>query len=136
MSRSAYNPEKEELFHVSGDMDHGVTATTNFNKNAAGNPQIRYSGKYGEWVMEADVYIVDGQISVHMICPRCKNALWIRTPNKEVDYDIVNDLLSCEKSQCTWELGRSDATKNDRIEFGAGLCKFTFAIDKNRAKDA
>jgi hypothetical protein len=136
MSRPAYDPSKEDIFQVAGDADHGISTTARLNRNAAGQPQVRYSGKLGEFIMEVDVYIQDGQTMAHLICPKCRNALWIRTPNKQVDYDIANDLLSCERSQCTWEMGRSDATEGDRIDYGLGLCRFTFAIDKNRAKDA
>lgn len=132
----AYDPSREEIFHVAGDMDTGISTTADMTKGAQGHPQIRYSGKHGDYVMTADVYAVDGTVMVHLICPRCHNALSIKSQNKQIDWDPVNEVVSVERSQCTWELGHSDATKNDHMSFGIGLCRFSFAIDKNRCRDA
>lgn len=136
MARPAYDPSREDLYHVAGDMDTGVTTSANLTGGAAGHPQIRYSGRAGDFVMTADVYIADNEVMVHLICPKCRNALSIKNKNKQLDYNIVTQELSVEPFSCSWELGHSDATKNDHMDFGIGLCRHRMAIDKNVAKDA
>lgn len=135
--KPAYDPEKEELFHISGDEDHGIAYDANLTKTAFAKPQIRYDGKYGRMVMTADVYRAgNGKFAVHIICPSCRHALWIKPEVKAIEFDKEKG-LSVETFECTWEKGRgTDETAADRIEFGVGLCRAKLAIDKNTARDA
>ena len=127
-----YDPNKEELYHVSGDADTGITTQANLTKSAMAQPQIRYSGKWGDYVMTAELYNQGGQLALNIICPRCHNSLWIRAERKKIEWDAVRG-VSVEPFQCTWELGERG---NERMDFGLGLCRWTAVIEDNRARDA
>ena len=126
----AHNPNTEELFHVAGDMNTGISADVNLNKSAFASPTIRYSGRYGEFVLECELYKVGNELSLHLICPRCHNALWVRSTRKQMSFDFDKG-FSCEPFECTWEL-----PEGRRMEFGIGLCRWKAVIDCNRARDA
>lgn len=139
MPRQVYNPAREELVHIAGDAPDpmgsglmGKHSSLRLTKTAAGHPLIRYKDR----VLEADVYLSEptlanpASIMVHLICPRCLNALRISNDKKAMEYDAATDTLSVERMRCTWELGA------ERREFGIGMCNWTVAIDHNIAKDA
>lgn len=126
-----FNPNTEELYHVAGDMDTGVTTDVSLTKSAFAKPQIRYSGRFGEFVLTCELYKMGNELSLHLICPRCRNALWIKSSKKQMHWDSDKG-LSIEPFECTWEL-EGDSR---RMEFGLGLCRWRAAIDKNIAKDA
>lgn len=128
----AYNPNTEELFHVAGDEDTGVSADVKLTKTALDRPQIRYDGKYGNFVIGTELYEMNGELALHIICPKCRKALWIKSSKKQMDWN-PEDGISVEPFECTWETDESDQR---RMEFGLGLCRWRAAIDNNRAKDA
>lgn len=148
--RMAYDPAREEVFHIAGDVPAderpvrraadglplpgygGVTTDYNLQKNAI-EVQIRYR----DLVLFVDVYTAGEEISIDLVCPRCHNHSWIRSTQKAIEFDPVERLLSIEPFRCSWELGRgTDGTKDDRMWFGLGLCNWTVGVDKNVAKDA
>jgi hypothetical protein len=137
----AYDPETEELFHVDGDAPdptgqirkRGMAQEMRLTQTAMGHPLIRY----GDHIIEADVYkIADEPMMVHLICPRCRNAIRITEDRKEIDYDPnagdprQGGRLSIEPFECTWELSA------ERQNFGVGLCRWRVGIQDNVAKDA
>lgn len=128
MSR-AFDPNKEELYHVAGDADTGIAADTHLTKSAWKQPQIRYSGKYGDFVMTCEIYKIGNELSMHLICPKCRHALMIKNTQKQMDWDDDKG-LTVEPFRCTWELD------DRRIEFGVGLCNWTAVIDCSRVRDA
>ena len=125
----AYNPQKEELYHVAGDADHGIASDVSLSNSAWAKPQIRYSGRYGEFVLGCELYNLNGEMALHLICPKCRHSLWIKSSKKQMDFD-KNKGLSVEPFMCTWEL------EERRIEFGIGLCNWKAVINENRARDA
>lgn len=129
--QTPYDSQKEELYQVAGDADHGIASDTKLMNSAYAKPQIRYSGRYGEFVLECELYNLNGELALHLICPRCRNALWIKNTRKQMDFDR-NSGFSCEPFECTWELD----TDGRRMEFGLGLCNWKAVIDCNRARDA
>lgn len=128
--KPAYDPNKEDLFHLAGDADHGMGSTARLTKSAIGHPEIRYKGKQGDFVMTADVYRTDGKLLVHLICPKCRHALHVREAAKKMAYSEA-DGLSIEAFECSWELDGDTG----RL-FGLALCRCRLAIDKNVARDA
>lgn len=126
---SAYDPQKEELYHIAGDTEEGRGAYSDIRltKTAIGRPMVRYKDR----ILECDVYLIGGELMVHLICPRCCNALRVSAKNKRIDFS--DGKLTVEPFQCTWELGERDG---ERMDFGVGLCRWKAAIDENRAKDA
>lgn len=133
-----YNPKKEELVTIENDLQDGVSrgrATMDMTKNADAHPQVRWedrvSGKV--FMLETDVYIKGGELMVHLICPRCRHNLQIKSINKQMSYDKEREVLSVEPFQCTWEL--DDELLGARRDFGMSLCRWSVAIDNNLAKD-
>lgn len=126
-----------------GGAARGQAGQMNLTQTAFGHPFIRWN----DFLLEADVYKLDGQpMYVHIICPRCHNALKIDEDHKAIFYErhrapkfapflaeqgIMDHggSLSIEPFECTWELGP------DRQHFGIGLCRWRVAIDNNIAKD-
>jgi hypothetical protein len=127
----AYDPAREELFHVAGDADHGVASTADLTKTAIGHPEVRYYGRHGDFVLTVDVYrMPDGQLLAHLICPRCRKALHIRQAAKSMEYSAT-DGLSIEPFECTWELDGDEGR-----QFGMALCRWRVGITRNVARDA
>ena len=125
-----YDEKREELYHISGDMDHGLAVDLDLTKTALGKPMVRYKDR----IMQAEVYPSPDKkgLMVHIHCPRCTHVNVIRTERKHIEYDPETNDLSIEPYECTWELGDRD---NERIAFGIGLCRLRIAIDHNIAKD-
>ena len=132
----AHDPSREELTHIAGDEDTGFSADHRLTKSAEAQPQIRYKGKVGDFVLTVEVYRAGDALSVNFYCPKCRHSLWMRTPNKWLEWDPEKGLYS-ESFQCTWENGRdTDGPRSDRIDFGIGMCGWTAAFDGWRIKDA
>lgn len=132
----AYDPSREELVHVAGDEDTGVQTDHRLTKSAYAQPQIRYKGKAGDYLLTIEVYHFGDSWSANFYCPKCRHSLWIRTPNKFLKWDPERGLFS-EPFQCTWENGRdTDGTRTDRMDFGIGMCNWTAAFDGWSVKDA
>lgn len=153
MARNAYDPQKEELNeiyadgvgHVHGSMKSGgpgIASDTRLTKNAFAHPMIRYSGRYGEFVLTGDLYHMPlpgggSEMMLHIVCPVCStpekpHALMINARNKKIEYDNTRG-VSVEAFGCTWEL--PTAGKAGSLDFGMALCKWRVAIDYNRAYD-
>lgn len=125
-----YDPSKEEIYQIAGDMDAGVSSDVNLTNSAFAKPTLRYKGKVGDFVLSCELYKIGDELSLHLICPRCHNALMIKSSEKQLDYDREKG-LSVEPFTCTWEL-----PEDRRVQFGIGLCRWTAAIDENVVKDA
>lgn len=134
----AYDPGREELVHIAGDAPDpmgtglvGQEATTDLRKNAMATVLIRWRDK----VIEAELYETDGQLMLHLVCPKCStpdapHGLHVKQSAKRIEYDRERNLLYVEPFGCTWETGA------DRKAFGLNLCNWRVAIDGNIAKDA
>lgn len=139
MSRPALKPN-EESYHICGDARDptglsnkmGKQSSLDLTGSAIGHPEIRFDlGAYTR-IVTADVYLMDGELYAHIICPQCSTAekphgLAIRASNKKMEYE--DGLLSVDKMKCTWE---TEGTL--RRDFGAGACNLQFVIEKNVAR--
>lgn len=131
----AYDPRKEDLVHLKGDDEHGYANDMRLTKTALGHPEYRYRDR----VVRCDVYRdpVTKRLSVHSMCPRCENYIWISEPEKQIEFDPSTGILSISPFECTWERGRgTEGTRQDRIAFGLGLCRLRIVVERNRARDA
>ena len=128
-----------DITHIAGDRDHGISVTHRLNKAAHAEVALVYSGRYSapfsNLEIVCEVYKAGDVFSVHSICPRCRNAVWIDGRNKRVDYDPQRGLF-VEAHTCPWEIGDTDARKNDRQEFGLGLCGTRMVYDGKVAREA
>lgn len=136
----SFDPQREELVHLAGDAPDpmgtgllGQQASVNLTKTALGHPKIRYR----DVVIEADVYALPGEpMHVHILCPKCRNALRIPADRKRIEYDPKGGppqdggRISIETFECTWEVSA------DRQQFGVGLCRWRVAVENNIARDA
>jgi hypothetical protein len=153
MSRAAFDPKTEELTYIKGDKDPlagedpaasmyragqmrdhtgllGHGSEVDFTHGAS-KIDLRYSGKYGNYVLKVDVYQpTPGTFEVHLHCPKCHEVSRITSERKSIEFD-ERQLLSVEKFQCCWEM-----PEGRRMEFGIGLCRASYAIDRNVLKDA
>jgi hypothetical protein len=131
---TVFDPKAEEVFHIAGDMDHGISATTKLD-HAKQKVQVRYK----DFLLEVDVYeLPNTPTKVVLLCPKCRNALQITADRKRIDFDKseltqFGGRLNIEKFQCAWE---SAETEGRRVQFGLGLCGWKVAIENNIAKDA
>jgi hypothetical protein len=101
------------------DMTHGATKVN-----------VRYDGKYGRYVMNTDVYeATPGQYEVHIHCPKCHEVSRITSERKAIEFE--GGFLSVERWGCCWEM-----PEGRRMEFGIGLCRASYAVDRNVLKDA
>jgi hypothetical protein len=155
MTRPAYDPKTEELEYVAGDKDPysddpevaamyrsgKMVDPTGMTDNVGQASQIdmtpgkkkidvRYEGKHGNFVVTIDVYAPPGGagIELHAHCPKCRNVGRITSERKAIEFE--NGVLSVEPWMCTWEGG-----EGRRMEFGLGLCRARYAIDRNVMKD-
>ena len=81
--------------------------------------------------IECEIYEVDGLMSVHTVCPKCRHATMISAQVAKMSYD-KNRGLFVDKFKCPWEMGGED----DRTEFGIGNCNLVLAYDGKIARDA
>jgi hypothetical protein len=130
----AHDPKREELYHVAGDAPDptgtglsGRMSSMRLTQIALGHPLIRYKDR----VIEADVYEIHGRLMVHLICPRCLNALKITDDRKKMEYSVTENRISIEAFGCTWEMN-----DDRRMEFGVGLCRWRVGVTNNVARDA
>lgn len=115
----------------------GITAEHDFRGAAIGQVYLIYQGRQvspppgmSHYEIEAEVYRVDGILSVHTVCPKCRHSQWIDGRNKTIEYDAKKGTLHVEPFKCPWEMSE------ERKEFGFGLCNFTVAYDGKIVKDA
>ena len=140
---------QRELVQLAGDAPdptgegpNGAQTTYHLNRSALANPLVTYQSGSQEYVLECDVYQQPGEPPiVHLICPRCHNALNIRGDRKHIQL-ILNagprgqGLLSIEPFECTWELPDAGRHRPGILGSGTTLCRWRVAIDKNVAKHA
>ena len=98
-----HNPQTEELYQIAGDQPdpsgsglRGTSVSADLTKSAICHPMIRWHSR----VIEADVYAIDNQLLVHIMCPKCKNGLHIRQAKKRIE--LSGDKLSTERIGCTF----------------------------------
>lgn len=114
----------------------GIVAEHNLKGLAIGQVHLFYKGKVPPppgmtyFEIECEVYKVDGILSVHTVCPKCRHALWIDGRNKNIEYDDNKGTLRVEPFECSWEIGE------DRRRFGFGLCRMKLLYEGKIAKDA
>ena len=143
MTKSMYDPRTEEIFHVAGDMRHGVSSTVNLEKTKTAEVQIRYK----DTIIFGDVYQYEGApIRVIILCPKCHNALTITGDNKAIDYDLaaapnIGGRISIEKFKCSFEAPDAGAHKRRsgdgaQIITGMQMCNWAVGVHNNKALDA
>lgn len=123
-----YDQNKYELEYVAGDkpvdMDKGITTSVNVQAHATA--WIRYR----EQILECELYVAGTEMTLHMLCPKCRHGLKISNKNKEMDWD--GKYISVERSGCTWEI-------DDMLAAGVlthtNLCNFKFVIDRGMMRD-
>lgn len=117
-------------------MKNGVTVNHDLKKLAVGQAQLVYRGKVAppqgtdHIEIECEIYEIDGILSVHSVCPKCRHSQWIDGRNKSVEYDKTKKALFVEPFTCPWEM------TEDHQDFGFSLCRLRLAYDGNKAKDA
>lgn len=140
MNRPVYDPSKESLYQIAGDVPdpsgrdphlRGQQSTMDFTQGAMAKPLIRWR----DFVIEADVYRIDGKLVVHIICPKCStpekpHGLYIREDQKALEWDEERRVLSVAPFECSWEL-----PEGRRQEFGIGMCRWRVAIEKNFCRE-
>ena len=130
--RPAYDPASEEIFHVAGDKDTGISTTADMTAGSI-KVQLRYKGRFGDYVSTVDVYHIPGvETSVIMICPKCRHSLRMTSARKDVAWDPDKGIY-ISQSECTWE---QDARDGERMDFGLYLCRFRFEIAGSEIRDA
>lgn len=146
-----HDPKTEELYEIKRDVienAHGqkveaISSNIKMTNNAMAHPMVRYKDR----ILECDLYSMPdgngnhGHFMLNFYCPRCENSLRILSTRKAMSWDPNPNVqgggyLSVEAFKCTWELGRSEATRGDRIIAGLGLCNWQVGIERNVAKDA
>jgi hypothetical protein len=142
-----YNPRTEQLETLVDDVLErqdaggpgagGLSAGYDIRQTALAHPLVRYSGKFGEFVLTTDLYPdPEGGMMLHLYCPVCSTPekphnLRISSSRKKMEYD-KNRGISVETFACTWELPEADTRK---MEFGMGLCRWRVIIENNVARD-
>ena len=115
--------------------NQGVTVEHDLTGLAIAKVTLEYRGRFVPPGMscveiECEVYSVDGLLTVHTACPKCRHSSMIDGRNKKIE--LQGDKLFVEAFECPWEMGGDD----DHHEFGIGLCKLKLAYDGKIAKDA
>lgn len=130
-----FDPKTEEVVHLAGDMDHGLSSTVRLDKN-----KIEIQVRYRDFLVTCDLNQIEGA-PMHLLwlCPRCRHTSTITSDKKQMSYEPkrlqqFGGELCVEPFKCAWELDSSRDGR--RMEFGLGLCNLTLAIDCNIAKDA
>jgi hypothetical protein len=136
---------KRELVQIAGDAPdptgngpNGEQTTYHLNRSAVANPLVAYK----DFVLECDAYQNPGEpLLIHLICPRCHNALNISSANKHVDLELnagpdLQGRLSIEPFACTWEMPDAGKHVPGLISGGMTLCRWRVGIENNVARDA
>jgi hypothetical protein len=157
--------QNEECFQIAGDETHGLSLTHDLTRRAYAHPLIRYTGKYGDFVLEGDLYLVgEGskrEYMLHLICPVCTPKHLVPCTCTEAERPLCPSCegtgetkpaphgLSIKSSQkaMSWDPVRGlsverfgctwelPAANAGRLEFGLGLCPWRVAIDHGIARD-
>lgn len=134
------------------DIENGVPGQggMNFGHDSRGNrlgvAMVYYNGKFGEFVLEADIFPHEKGIMVHLYCPVCSTAdkphnLQITPERKKMEWSKDRG-LSVEPFECTWEMpgtqaqqGEAGGAHSNIIVTPESRCRFRIAIDDNLARD-
>lgn len=114
----------------------GVLVEHDFTKLALGQVHLTYKGKIAplpgmdHFLIECEVYRVDGILSVHTVCPKCHRCGMIDGRNKNIEYDQKRRTLHIPKFKCSWEM------TEERRDFGFGMCGLELEYAGKVAKDA
>jgi len=129
-----YDQNKFELEYVAGDkpgskledhhMDKGISTSVTVK------PYETTYIRYRDIILESELYKAGDELTLHMMCPKCRHALKISSKNKQMDWD--GKYISVERSGCTWELDTDIPTGVFTI---SNLCNWKFYIDRGMAKD-
>lgn len=148
MTTNMYDPNREEIFHVAGDVAdptgtglRGQQSSVSLDTKIA-EVQIRYK----DTLIFGDVYRYPGvPLRVVLMCPVCHNALTVCADRKAIDYDLeaapkIGGRISIEKFECPFEAPGAGA-HNPRagaigIITGTKMCGWKVGVDNNVAKDA
>lgn len=110
-----------DLFHVAGDVDHGMESTLALGKNYDARLYIQY----GDKLLVGELYRnPEGGFFVNLICPRCHHNLKISTDRKAMAFEMGVG-IDIEPFRCTWELGDR---QGERIAFGLSMCNWTVGV--------
>jgi len=115
----------------------GVTVNHDLTGIAKAQVTLIYKGKVppvpgmDHYEIECEVYEVDGLMSVHTVCPKCRHATMISGRVVDISFDKSRGLF-VSKFKCPWELGGED----DHHEFGFGLCQLELVYEGKVARDA
>lgn len=140
------DPNKEELYTICDDVAgpgtqrgqtvRGQASTLDFTNGAFAKPRIVYTGRFGKYVLDGDLYFSESDgFSLHILCPVCSvpekpHGLWVKSKDKRIEWDAERG-ISIEAFGCTWEL-----PEDRTMHFGLGLCSWRVAIENNVARDA
>lgn len=141
--------QPRELVQLAGDAPdptgtgpNGQSTTYHLNHAALANPLVTYKRGTEEYLLELDAYKQPGEpLIVHLICPRCHNALNVRGDRKHIQLEIGagpggQGAISIEPFECTWEMPDAGKHVPGIISGGSTLCRWRVGIDKNVARDA
>ena len=139
-----YDPKKHDIVELPNNFATATSGMGGYNLQKNADAQIWVSHPKSGMAVEVDVYLMPGEdheIQVHILCPSCRNSSMISSKRKNIEYTPAQGkrpaVLSVEPFECAWEKGRgTDATAADRMQFGVGLCRARFAIDRNVFKEA
>lgn len=107
---------------------------------------VHYKGKFGEFVLEVDIFPHEKGVMAHLYCPVCSTAekphnLRITSERKQIAWDKDRG-LSVSNFACTWELPEAGAhqeladTQRSIIMKTENLCRWQVVIEDNVARDA
>jgi len=115
------DPQREETFFIKGDRPDpagggsmGTEVGMNMTGSAVCHPMIRYRDR----IIESDVYHVDGQLLVHIICPVCEEGNYIRAAKKRII--LSGDVLDVERFRCGWCAWEVEIRRNLAVDARGG----------------
>jgi hypothetical protein len=107
--------------------------------------QVYYKGRFGEFVLEVDVFPHEKGVMAHIYCPVCSTAekphnLQITPDKKKIEWDKDRG-LSVEPFACSWEMPTAGAHQkasgqSNIIVKADTMCRWKVVIENNRARDA
>jgi hypothetical protein len=136
-----FDPAREELEHVSGDLPdddgQGRLGLFDLTRNA-----FRVRVRYRDQAIFCEVYALPGEpMQIHWACPRCgplnkKRMSTIWSHQKKIEFDPRSQIedggrLNVERFKCPWEL----ESAGRRMEFGLGMCGLELVFDNSRARE-
>jgi hypothetical protein len=142
---------QQELVHIAGDADTGMTSTINL---AGGKAEVfaLYRGRcvppeFPDGLrLTIDVYAIPGEsIQVHLICPKCRQQLRATSDRKTIEWEprvgsADGGRLEVSPFQCTWEMPEAGQHTPGILGGGLSLCNWKGVIEhvhgRNIVRDA